>query len=234
MEQEFDQFAEEYNQLHAGVIKASGEAPQYFAAYKPADVLRHLASAGTSLKELTILDFGCGVGESLSHFRQLFPDADIIGADVSSKSLEVAARRYAGIARLVHLPAGEMNLLPDASVDVAFSACVFHHIPHAEHDRVLRQLLRIVKPGGWLFVFEHNPLNPLTLHAVNTCPFDENAELIRAGEFKRRVEEAGFSAASTRYRVFFPRVLRRLRPLELQMMWCPFGAQYYVAARRPV
>ena len=59
----------------------------------------------------------------------------------------------------------------------------------------------MLKPGGMLFVFEHNPLNPLTRHAVNTCVFDENAHLILARTMNNRVRKAGFArrARSTGY-----------------------------------
>ena len=65
LEQEFDRFAQEYEQLHASVLTASGEGPAFFAAYKPADMRRHLAAAGVSRGPLTLLDFGCGGGSYL-------------------------------------------------------------------------------------------------------------------------------------------------------------------------
>lgn len=82
-------------------------------------------------------------------------------------------------------------------------------------------------------MFEHNPFNPLTRHAVNTCPFDANARLISARQMRRRFHDAGFDVASIRYRIFFPGCLRRLRPLERLLTWCPLGAQYAVVGRVP-
>jgi hypothetical protein len=96
----------------------------------------------------------------------------------------------------------------------------------------LAEIRRVLKPHAWLFVFEHNPLNPLTRHAVNTCAFDEHAELIGAPTMRRRVHDAGFPRAKVNYRIFFPHALRGLRPLEAQLKWLPLGAQYYVAARK--
>jgi len=81
-------------------------------------------------------------------------------------------------------------------------------------------------------VFEHNPYNPLTVRIVNRCPFDEHARLVRGGVMKQRVMAAGFSAATIRYRVFFPHALRVLRPLERALAWLPLGGQYYVLARK--
>ena len=76
-------------------------------------------------------------------------------------------------------------------------------------------------------VYEHNPWNPLTVQAVNTCPFDRNAVLVKAADMERRLRAAGFAKVRTRYRVFFPRALRWLRPLESRLGRVPLGAQYY-------
>ena len=115
---------------------------------------------------------------------------------------------------------------------MALASCVFHHIPEVEHVPLLGEIRRVLKPGGVLFVFEHNPLNPLTRHAVDTCPFDEHAVLIRAASMLRRVRGAGFPDASVKSRIFFPHILRALRPLERRLTWLPLGAQYYVLGRK--
>src|SRR5262249_23820046 len=112
------------------------------------------------------------------------------------------------------------------------ASCVFHHIPQLEHPRLLGEIRRVLARGGLLMIFEHNPLNPLTRRAVNTCAFDENAELIAAGAMRSRMHAAGFVAPKVRYRIFFPRSLRSLRPLEAKLTWLPLGAQYSIAARR--
>jgi hypothetical protein len=89
-----------------------------------------------------------------------------------------------------------------------------------------------LKPGGTAVIFEHNPLNPLTVHAVNTCPFDENAELIRGPSLRKEMQKAGFQNVGLRYRLFLPGALRALRPLERWLYGCPLGAQYFVHATK--
>jgi hypothetical protein len=96
----------------------------------------------------------------------------------------------------------------------------------------LRELRRVTRDGGLLFLFEHNPVNPLTRHAVNTCPFDINARLIRADKMRRRIEDAGWSDVKTAYRIFFPQQLAALRKFEPHLEWCGLGAQYRVSAVR--
>lgn len=226
---EFDKFADEYRAMHVANIGASGETPEYFAEYKVRDVAQLVAKHEPVVSR--ILDFGAGIGSSVPYFCQYFPAAELTCVDVSDKSLAIGAARFPGNARFEAFD-GRRLPFPDNVFDLAFAACVFHHIPHAEHIDLLQELRRVLTPRGRLIVFEHNPFNPLTVQAVNTCPFDENARLIRAHTMRYHFVAAGFRDLKVRYRIFFPRALRILRPLETLLGWLPLGAQYYVAARK--
>jgi ubiquinone/menaquinone biosynthesis C-methylase UbiE len=229
-EAEFDKFAAEYREIHAANIKLSGESPEYFAEYKIVDIAAELARAN-GFANARVLDFGAGVGYSVPFFRRHLPGARVTCLDVSRRSLEIGAAQHGSNADFAHFDGRSIPFAAE-HFDVALASCVFHHIPHAEHVELLRELRRVLKKDGALFVFEHNPLNPLTRHAVNTCAFDENAELIGARAMRARVAAAGFSSARVKYRIFFPALLRALRPLERRLTWLPLGAQYYVLARR--
>jgi SAM-dependent methyltransferase len=231
-EAEFDKFAAEYRAIHAANIKLSGEDPEYFAEYKIVDIANELRAASPeAAARPAVLDFGAGIGYSVPFFERHLPGAKITCLDVSKKSLEIGAQKHASRAEFRHFD-GSVIPYSDATFDVALASCVFHHIPHEEHVRLLGEIRRVLKPTGLLFVFEHNPLNPLTVHAVNTCAFDENARLIGAPSMRKRVHAAGFAAPQVKYRIFFPRWFRGLRPLEASMTWLPLGAQYYVVAAK--
>jgi SAM-dependent methyltransferase len=224
---EFDKFAHEYAELHRANVAASGEDPEYFAEYKIRDLRDLYDENGRGGLPGRILDFGAGIGGSVAHVRRHFPAAQLTCVDVSVASLRIAAQRFPGEAGFVAFDGSRLPFA-DGSFDCVFSACVFHHIEPALHVGLLAELRRVLRPGGLIMVFEHNPLNPLTVQAVRTCPFDENAILMRAATLKRRLLDAGFAGATARYRLFFPRALRLLRPLERFMKWLPLGAQYYV------
>jgi SAM-dependent methyltransferase len=226
---EFDRFADEYLEAHAKNLRVSGEQPEYFARYK-IDEIRRVWDGRRWPAPRTILDFGAGIGNSTPHFHRAFPDAEIIALDVSERSLEIARRRHEGMARF-ELYDGESPPAADGSVDLAFSACVFHHIDADEHVGLLARLRRTLAPGGALVIFEHNPINPVTQHIVATCPFDENAVLLPAGVLRRRHLEAGFKRVEVHYTGFFPGALAGLRGLERYMTGLPIGAQYYTLAR---
>ena len=229
MQAEFDLLADEYRVLHKENVAITGESPEYFSEYKISDLAALLIRL--RLPTLKILDFGSGIGNSLPYFRKYFPGSEISCADVSARSIEIAQSRFPGQEKFVLVARGIP--LPTASQDVVFSACVFHHIPHEEHLHWLAELRRITKPGGVLAIYEHNPLNPLTVHAVNTCPLDVNARLILGRTLCKRALSGGWEDAKVDYKLFFPAILAALRPMESHLEWLGLGAQYRVMARKP-
>ena len=226
---EFDRFADEYRSLHARNIAISGEDPEFFAEYKIRDLAAESRTHYGAHFAPTILDFGAGIGSSVPYFCKHLPRAQITCLDVSRRSLEVGEGRFPGQARFVHFD-GVHIPFPDGSFDIVFAACVFHHIKHEEHESLFAEFHRVLGLKGMVIVFEHNPYNPLTVRAVNTCAFDENARLITGRAMRRRLYAAGFRNVRLRYRIFFPHALGAIRALERWMRWLPLGAQYYAVA----
>lgn len=226
---EFDRYAASYGELHAASITASGEEPSYFAAYKARYMARRLAADTGAAAAPAILDFGCGVGNSIGHLHAAFPTAILHGADLSGTSIDLARSAHGQIAKFTVIEDSRLAYA-DAAFDAAFVACVFHHIPPAERLHWMRELRRVLRPGGRLFVFEHNLLNPLTVKSVRDCPFDEDAILLPRRELLGLARQAGFGGVDARYIVFFPHALAALRPLEPWLGWLPLGAQYVVHA----
>ena len=225
---EFDSLADAYHEVHQENVAITGETPEYFSEYKIADL--QMLTAKLNMPSSKILDFGSGIGNSIPFFRKYFPHSKLTCADVSARSIEIAQKRFPGDEVFVLVD----NQVPvsSESQDIVFTACVFHHIPHEEHHKWLRELYRITKPGGLLVLFEHNPLNPLTIHAVNTCPLDVNARLIRGGVMKTRVLESRWNQSSIDYKLFFPAFLAKLRFIEPYLEWLPAGAQYRMTAKK--
>jgi len=228
---EFDQFAAEYLAQHAANIRASGESPEFFARYKVEDACREVRARGVPVAR--ILDFGSGIGNSVPFFMAAFPGAELTCADVSTRCLELSQHRFPEVeVRYVEL-AGDALPFPDEHFDLAFSACVFHHIQPEEHGRWLAELRRVTARNGVLMLFEHNPYNFLTVSAVRHCPFDANARLVDAPTLRRRLHACGWDGIRVAYRIFFPHRLAFARPVERLLRWLPLGAQYVVSATRP-
>lgn len=228
LDAEFDAYSNSYREQHQASIAFGGFDLDYFAIYK-AEVTK-AACDRADISPQSIMDFGAGIGNAVRPLRNAFPDATIKCVDVSASSLANCAGL--GVRDIsTHVYDGWILPFTDASLDVAFTACVFHHIPESEHIRLLAEIRRCLRPGGMMIMFEHNPLNPLTRLAVARCPFDENAVLIRAGKMKRRFLAAGYRDVEANFRVFFPGFMSALRRLEPWLEFIPLGGQYYVTAR---
>ena len=224
---EFDKFADEYLASHKVNLRVTGEDPAYFARYKIEEVRRQWDRRGRPEPD-AVLDFGSGIGASLPHLAGAFPGASLTAFDVSEKSLAISRQRFVGKADFVH--GADLSTLGQARFDLIFASCVFHHVDENLHVPILAQLRGLLRPDGWLVVFEHNPVNPVTRYIVATCPFDENAVLIPARLLAAREKAAGFSRVETRFTGFFPHALAALRPIEPWLSAVPLGAQYYTLA----
>ncbi len=227
----FDQYARTYNEGLKEAIKVSGFEPDYFHEYKPKE-MRRLLGDDYSNGNLNILDFGCGGGFSDRFLRKYFPNSQIFGCDVSKESLSVA-RENNGADSNCHYAVYGLEQIPfNERFDLIFAAGVFHHIPRDQQLKTLKLLRSTLKLNGRLFVFELNPLNPLTLWVAiqNDYKFDKNSRLLSPRYAKNLFEQAGFLNAKTRFTVFFPAFLKSLIPLEKHLHALPLGAHYYFIA----
>jgi ubiquinone/menaquinone biosynthesis C-methylase UbiE len=101
-------------------------------------------------EDARILDAGCGTGEGASRLAELFPRARVLGVDIIDAHLDLARARYAGLAphlAFEHQSIFELNA-PDRTFDLTVCRHVLHSIPYA--DRVVAELVRVTRPGGYL------------------------------------------------------------------------------------
>lgn len=215
----FDQYAGQYEAILAAQTNFFDGDSNYFARYK-IELARELAGDVAA-----VLDFGCGVGRSMPHLRAVFPKADIVGCDPSAESLAIARKDNPGC-RFLSME----GLGPDAKFDLVIASCVFHHIPPQERQTAIRYCHSRLKDGGRFIIFEHNPINPVTRHLVNTCPFDTDAILLGMRETTDRMRKAQLEINQSGYCLFFPRQLSAFRPFEKYLRWLPMGGQYFVCA----
>lgn len=216
---EFDKVASSYRNLLTKSIRFSGETDEYFDHYKLGCLKRWLWDSDRKGK---ILDFGCGIGKLSGLMAAAYPQSQVTGYDVSSKSIELARKEWEGMGNLSfgsHVAGGR-------AYDLITAANVFHHIRPNDRRQVLTMLLRILGHAGVLVIFEHNPFNPLTRLVVKNCEFDADAELISLGAFARLAVECQFRVRQKRYIVFFPKLLNLFRKAEPFLGFLPLGAQY--------
>jgi SAM-dependent methyltransferase len=217
----FDAYASEYERLHAESVAVTGEETDYFAQYKVDCLVRK----GVAL-DAEILDFGCGIGNVTTKLAERF--SRVQGYEPSALSALKAQSRAP--TATIH---DDLSRVPDAHFSTAVLSCVLHHVPPLERARLLEGLMQKLAPGGRLFVFEHNPLNPLTRRAVAQCAFDDDAILLWPWEARKLLRSAGFERVALDYIVFFPKFLGFLRGLEPKLAWLAAGAQTLLVGTKP-
>ena len=109
-----------------------------------------------------VLDAGCGTGRALPPLREVVgPSGVVLGADLTPAMLEAAVR--AGRDGAGRLLLADVAALPlrTASLDAVFAAGLVAHLPNPAEN--LRELARVVRPGGKLALF--HPLGRAALAA---------------------------------------------------------------------
>ena len=104
---------------------------------------------------MTVLELGCGTGTFTRELAR--SGADIFAIDVSPELLAIA--RADNSALNVHYQTENAYALsyPDATFDSVVGSSVLHHL---EVEEALRNIYRVLKPGGTIFFTEPNMLNP--------------------------------------------------------------------------
>lgn len=103
-----------------------------------------------------ILDIGCSIGQATMHLKHNNPDAEVIGLDVALPLLRYghmcAVDR--GIDVTFQQGLAENTGYDDDSFDAVFSYILFHELPIGIIARVVKEMHRILRPGGTFTIFE--------------------------------------------------------------------------------
>lgn len=132
-----------------------------------------------------LLDLGCGTGRALGVVR------GAVGADSSLEMLRQAPRGRAACALAGALPFG------DGAFDALLCTNSFHHYP--EPVLTLRELRRVLKPGGRAVIVDpnlHHPLGRLAVYGGEALILGMPTHLHAPLEWRSLCASAGFSQAA--------------------------------------
>jgi SAM-dependent methyltransferase len=227
MDNPCDSYAGTYAAEVERSISFAGKQLDFFVQAKVDAMLEIAARHLKDVEALSALDVGCGIG--LTDTLLAPRVGSLQGVDISEPLLDEARRRNPGTA--YELTDGKRLPYDDGAFDIAFTICVMHHVPPADWVDFMAELRRVTRPGGLVFVFEHNPYNPLTRLAVHRCAFDKGVTLLSRSRAARLIRDAGMRVTEQRDILFFPSNRGELRRLEGRLGMLPLGAQYVVAGQ---
>jgi len=229
MNSSFDNIANSYDkELKDSLGLYGGGDISIFAEYKIKIIKSEL-----SKQPVNILEFGCGTGRNSFFIKKQFPESNIYGCDISEKSLEIASKsnpavRYNKIISTADL----FGTYKEEFFDCIFISNVFHHILFNEHKIWLEALYKLISKEGTIFIFEHNPYNPITKHIFNTSEIDRGAIMLKPSYCKKLLENANFVNTNLKYTLFFLWRNSFFESIERLLYWLPLGAQYYVCGKK--
>lgn len=222
----FDRLADNYDDLLKDPLRDRfAHGSDFFIRQKVRIVERRLPRVGEA--PLRVLDAGCGQGTALGMLRD---QMRVFGSDISLPMLKDAVHRGpVTVQEPYDLP------FADDTFDAAYAFCIYHHIPDADHVRHLSELRRVVKPGGEVMVFEHNPYNPVTARIFARAPIDRGCHMIRPRTMRETFQSARFARVEQGYLLFVPESLHAIFGfVEPALGWLPLGGQYFVSGRKAV
>jgi len=169
---------------------------------------RHWSIFRTELEALAerwqkgrLLNLGCAHGPDFLPFKDGF---ELYGVDFSAGMLKFAEKYAQKFSFSVELTLADVRRLPypDASFDRAIAVATYHHLVGGQHEAALKELRRVLKPGGEAFITVWNRGQPRFWFKPKevAVPWRRNKGetlyrryyLFSYGELEGLVERAGF------------------------------------------
>jgi phosphatidylethanolamine/phosphatidyl-N-methylethanolamine N-methyltransferase len=134
-----------------------------------------------------VLEVGVGTGKSMDYYPR---DARISAIDLSERMLERATRRAAELGLDVDLRTMDVQHLdfPDGTFDAVVATCVFCSVPDPVAG--LRELKRVVKPEGDIWLLEHVRIDRPVIGALMDAMNPMMVRMMGANINRQTVENA--------------------------------------------
>ena len=151
-----------------------------------------------------ILDLGCSIGQCTTVLKERHPDAEVWGLDVAPPMLRYAHMRATDMGVDVHFKLGlaESMDFADGLFDTVLAYILFHEVPKHTFEPIVREVHRVLRPGGTFTVFDTPNTTKLPAPNRMWIAFDAkyNCEpyspAFGAADFTAMLAGAGFAEVS--------------------------------------
>ena len=120
----------------------------------------------------SIFDNGCGCGAFLSAFNQTYKNVQVGGLDLSPGAIRFAKEMFSDRRHNFQVGSVEdLSFVHDKSYDHAMTFCTFPYVNAENQCKAVHEMLRIVKPGGSLYIGHNLESDCLKEHVgIHTLP----------------------------------------------------------------
>jgi ubiquinone/menaquinone biosynthesis C-methylase UbiE len=187
---------------------------QYFLPPHETLVRQGLIDA-VRVKPRRIIDLGCGTGSTTLMLKQAFPEAEVVGLDLSPYMLVVAdmkAQKADLNIQWLHSSA-ESVAFGDASFDLVASSLLFHETPPAVSRAILRESFRLLKVGGQVAILDGSQKTLRQTEWLTDMLEEPYIKSYVAGSLDAWAGAAGFAAVQTREHWWTNQVTQGVKPL---------------------
>lgn len=129
---------------------------------------------------IAVLEWGCGPARVIRHVREMFPSARVCGTDYNRLSIQWAKENIPNI----EFSLNELNpplSFPDQTFDFIYVISVFTHLSESVGKSWMREMMRILKPGGVILFTTHCDTSAAALLPEEKQVYDREGVYVRGG-----------------------------------------------------
>ncbi|HEX2981046.1 MAG TPA: methyltransferase domain-containing protein [Anaerolineaceae bacterium] len=150
-----------------------------------------------------VLDLGCGTATLTIMVKEAYPGTEVVGLDADPKVLSIGRAKAlkAGVSVTLDHGMSYALLYSENAFDRVLSSLMFHHLTSQKKQQTLKEVYRVLKKDGWLWIVDFGP--PVGLWARMISPL--MARLEEVGDHHKRLipvmmRDAGFQDVVERCR----------------------------------
>ncbi|ACC84691.1 class I SAM-dependent methyltransferase [Nostoc punctiforme] len=181
-------------------------------------IVRQALIDAVKVKPRRILDLGCGTGSTTLMLKRAFPEAEVIGLDLSPYMLVRAEdkARNSGLEIVWRHGNAEKTSFRDATFDLVTASLLFHETPNEVSLAILQESFRLLVTGGQVLILDGNQKTLRQLEWLNDVFEEPYIREYAAGSIEANMGAAGFEAVRSQDVWWINQVTGGVKPIATE------------------
>ncbi|HBQ97076.1 class I SAM-dependent methyltransferase [Roseofilum sp. Belize Diploria] len=166
-----------------------------------------------------ILDLGCGTGSSTLLLKQEYPQAEVIGLDLSPYMLVMAEHKAKEANLDIHWHHGLAEQTPweGEHFDLVTATLLFHETPPAISKAILQEVFRLLTPGGQCIILDGSQTSLRQAEWITNIFEEPYMKAFAAGDLEQWMKQARFEKVSAEPIFWVNQVTKAMKPLPQKL-----------------